>query len=40
MLWIIGFNFANFLVKANKKIHVVGIDNFSDYYSVSYKQKD
>ena len=35
----IGFNFANFLAKANKKIHVVGIDNFSDYYSVSYKKK-
>ena len=35
----IGFNFANFLAKTNKKIHVVGIDNFSDYYSVSYKKK-
>ena len=34
----IGFNFANFLAKTNKKIHVVGIDNFSDYYSVSYKK--
>ena len=36
----IGFNFANFLAKTNNKIHVVGIDNFSDYYSVSYKKKD
>ena len=35
----IGFNFANFLAKTNKKIHVVGIDNLSDYYSVSYKKK-
>ena len=35
----IGFNFANFLAKTNKKTHVVGIDNFSDYYSVSYKKK-
>ena len=35
----IGFNFANFLAKINKKIHVVGIDNFNDYYSVSYKKK-
>ena len=35
----IGFNFANFLAKTNKKIHVVGIDNFSDYYSVNYKKK-
>ena len=35
----IGFNFANFLAKTNKKIHVVGIDNFSDYYSVNYKKQ-
>ena len=35
----IGFNFANFLAKANKKILVVGIDNFSNYYSVNYKKK-
>ena len=35
----IGFNFANFLAKTNKKICVIGIDNFSDYYSVSYKKK-
>ena len=35
----IGFNFANFLAKTNKKIHIVGIDNFSDYYSVIYKKK-
>ncbi len=33
------FNFANFLVKSNKKLHVIGIDNFSDYYSVDYKKK-
>ena len=35
----IGFNFANFLAKTNKKIRVIGIDNFNDYYSVSYKKK-
>ena len=35
----IGFSFANFLAKTNKKIHVVGIDNFSDYYSINYKKK-
>jgi len=35
----IGFNFANFLAKTNKKIRVIGIDNFSDYYSISYKKK-
>ena len=35
----IGFNFANSLAKTNKKIRVVGIDNFSDYYSVNYKKK-
>ena len=35
----IGFNFANFLAKTNKKILVIGIDNFSDYYSVNYKKK-
>ena len=35
----IGFNFANFLTNTNKKIRVVGIDNFSDYYSVNYKKK-
>ena len=35
----IGFNFANFLAKTNKKIQVVGIDNFSDYYSINYKKK-
>jgi len=35
----IGFNFANFMAKINKKILVVGIDKFSDYYSVNYKKK-
>ena len=30
----IGFNFANFLAKSNKKITIIGIDNLSDYYSV------
>ena len=35
----IGFNFANFLAKTNKKILVIGIDNFSDYYSVNYKKR-
>ena len=35
----IGFNFANFLVKSKKKIHVIGIDNLNDYYSVDLKRK-
>ena len=35
----IGFNFANFLAKINKKIRIVGIDNFNNYYSVNYKKK-
>ena len=35
----IGFNFANFLTKSNKKIRIIGIDNLSDYYSVEYKKK-
>ena len=35
----IGFNFANFLAKTNKKIRVIGIDNFNNYYSVNYKKK-
>ena len=34
----IGFNFANFLAKSNKKIRVVGVDNLSDYYSVKLKR--
>ena len=35
----IGFNFANFLAKSNKKIHVIGIDNLNDYYSVNLKKR-
>ena len=35
----IGFNFANFLAKSNKKIRIIGIDNLNDYYSVSLKRK-
>jgi len=35
----IGFNFANFLAKSNKKIHIIGIDNLNDYYSVNLKRK-
>ena len=35
----IGFNFANFLTKSNKKICVVGVDNLNDYYSVNLKRK-
>ncbi len=35
----IGFNFANFLAKSNKKIRVVGVDNLNDYYSVNLKRK-
>ena len=35
----IGFNFANFLAKSNKKIRIIGIDNLNDYYSVNLKRK-
>ena len=35
----IGFNFAKFLANSNEKIHIIGIDNFSDYYSVIYKKQ-
>ncbi len=34
----IGFNFANFLAKSNKKVRILGIDNLDNYYSVSLKQ--
>ncbi len=35
----IGFNFAIFLAKSNKKIRVVGVDNLNDYYSADLKRK-
>lgn len=35
----IGFNFINFLLKKNKNIHVIGVDNLNDYYSVILKRK-
>ena len=35
----IGFNFANFLAKSDKKLQIIGIDNLNDYYSVSLKRK-
>ena len=35
----IGFNFANFLAKSNKKIHIIGIDNINNYYSINLKRK-
>jgi len=35
----IGFNFANFLAKSNKKIRIIGIDNLNDYYSINLKRK-
>ena len=35
----IGFNFANFLAKSNKKTKIVGIDNLNNYYSVGLKRK-
>ena len=34
----IGFNFVNSLVKTNKKIKIVGIDNLNNYYSVKLKK--
>ena len=35
----IGFNFANFLSKSNKKIKIIGIDNINNYYSIDLKKK-
>ena len=35
----IGFNFANFLAKSNKKIRIIGIDNLNDHYSLNLKRK-
>ena len=35
----IGFNFANFLAKSNKKLRIIGIDNLNNYYSVDLKKK-
>ena len=35
----IGFNFANFLSKSNKKIRIIGIDNINNYYSIDLKKK-
>ena len=35
----IGFNFANFLAKSDKKIRIIGIDNLNNYYSVNLKRK-
>ena len=35
----IGFNFANFLAKSNKKIKIIGIDNINNYYSIDLKKK-
>ena len=34
----IGFNFANFLAKSNKKVKIVGIDNLDNYYSINLKK--
>ena len=35
----IGFNFANFLAKSDKKISIIGIENINNYYSVDLKKK-
>ncbi len=35
----IGFNFTNFLLKKDKKIKIVGLDNLNDYYSVKLKKR-
>jgi len=35
----IGFNYAKFLLDKSKKYKIIGIDNFDNYYSVSYKKK-
>ena len=35
----VGFNFANFLAKSNKKMRIIGIDNINNYYSIDLKKK-
>ena len=35
----IGFNYAKFLLDKSKKYKIIGLDNFDNYYSVSYKKK-
>ena len=35
----IGFNYAEFLLDKSKKYKIIVIDNFDNYYSVSYKKK-
>ena len=35
----IGFNFSNFLLKKNKKIKIIGLDNLNNYYDVTLKKK-
>ena len=34
----IGFNFSNFLLKKNKKIKIIGLDNLNNYYDVTLKK--
>ena len=34
----IGFNFANFLAKSNKKLRIIGIDNLNNYYDIELKK--
>jgi len=35
----IGYNFSNFLLKKNKKIKIIGLDNLNNYYDVTLKKK-
>ena len=35
----IGFNFSNFLLKKDKKIKIIGLDNLNNYYDVNLKKR-
>ena len=35
----IGFHLSNTILKKNKKIKIIGIDNLNNYYSSRYKKK-
>ena len=34
----IGFSYAQFLLKNNKKIKIIGVDSIDNYYSVKLKK--
>ena len=36
----IGFHLSNTILKKDKKIKIIGIDNLNNYYSSRYKKRD